>query len=108
MTLDRKEKLNQHSNNVNLHPVDVSYDLLKRYNDNVEFNPTDSDSSSERNKIKKVFYSFMKEAADAFNHNFVRNSNAFISNDGKIDPDFEFSWINDSYVKSQQKFQLGN
>lgn len=50
----------------------------------------------------------MKEAADAFNHNFVRNSNAFISNDGKIDPDFEFSWINDSYVKSQQKFQLGN
>ena len=50
----------------------------------------------------------MKEAADASNHNFVRNYNAFISNDGKIDPDFEFSWINDSYVKSQQKFQLGN
>ena len=88
-TLDRKEELNQYSNNLNLHPVDVSYDQLKKYNDNTDFNPADLDNSSERNKIKKVFYSFMKEAADASNHNLVRNSNAFISNDGKINPDFE-------------------
>ena len=88
-TLDRKKELNQYSNNINLHPVDVSDDLLKKYNDNIDFNPADLDNSSEKNKIKKVFYSFMKEAVDASNHNLVRNSNAFISNGGKIDPDFE-------------------
>ena len=48
----------------------------------------------------------MKEVAAASNHNLVRNSNAFITNSGKIDPDFEFSWINNSYAESQQKFQL--
>ena len=47
----------------------------------------------------------MKEVAAASNHNLVRNSNTFITNSGKIDPDFEFSWIN-SYAESQQKFQL--
>ena len=88
-TLDRKEELNQYSNNLNLHLVDVSYDQLKKYNDNIDFNPADLDNSSERNKTKKVFYSFMKEAADASNYNLVRNSNAFISNGGKINPDFE-------------------
>ena len=41
----------------------------------------------------------MKEAAAASNHNLVRNSNAFLANGRKIDPDFTFSWVNDSYAK---------
>ena len=49
----------------------------------------------------------MKEAADISNHNLVRNSNAFLSNGEKTDPEYELSWVNDSYVKSQEKFQLG-
>lgn len=49
----------------------------------------------------------MKEAAAASNHNLVRNSNAFLINRGKIDPDFIFSWVNDSYAEMQEKFQLG-
>ena len=48
----------------------------------------------------------MKEAAAASNHNLVRNSNAFLRNGRKIDPEFEFSWVNDSYSEMQQKFQL--
>ena len=106
-TLDRKEELNQYSNNVNVHPTDVSFDELKKLNDGIEFDPADLGNISKRNKIKKVFYSFMKEAADVSNHNLIRNSNAFLSNGGKIDPEFEFSWVNDSYVKTQEKFQLG-
>lgn len=106
LTLDRKEELDQYSNNANLHPGDVSYGDLKKYNDNVDFNPGNLDNSSERNEIKKAFCSFMKEAACASNHNLLRNSNAFISNGGKIDPDFELSWINNSYVKSKQNFNL--
>ena len=49
----------------------------------------------------------MKEAAVASNHNLVRNSNTFLTNGGKIGPEFEFSWVNDSYSEMQQKFQLG-
>ena len=46
----------------------------------------------------------MKEVASASNHNLVRNSN--VHNGGKIDPNFEFSWVNHSYTATQQKFQL--
>ena len=49
----------------------------------------------------------MKEVAGISNYNLVRNSNAYMSNGGKIDPDFPFSWVNNSYTESQQKFQLG-
>ena len=95
-TLDQKEELNQYSNNVNLHPIDVSYDQLKAYNNHEDFNHADLDHSSERNKIKKKFYSFMKEAS---NHNLIRNSNAFLSKGGKIDPEFEFYWVNDAFTE---------
>ena len=46
-TLDRKEELNQWSEHVNLHSIDVSYQ------------PEDLDNSSKRKKITKIFYSFM-------------------------------------------------
>ena len=106
-TLDRKEELNQYSENVNLHPIDVSYDQLKALTNNKDFNPAHLDNSSQQNKIRKTFYSFMKEAAGTSNNNLVRNSNTFLSNGGKIDPEFEFSWVNNSYSEMQQKFQLG-
>ena len=48
----------------------------------------------------------MKDAAAASNHNLVRNSNAFLTNSGKINPEFEFLWVNDSYSEMQKKFQL--
>ena len=105
-TFDRKEDIQQYSSNVNVHPIDVSYDQLKALNDHEDFSPADLDNSSSRNKITKIFYSFMNEVAAATNHNLVRNSNAFITNGGKADAHFEFSWVNDSYAQSQQKFQL--
>ena len=106
-TLDRKEELDQYSDNVNLHPIDVSFEQLMKLNDGNGFDSADLDNISKRNKTKKGFYSFMKESADISNHNLVRNSNAFLSNGEKTDPDYELSWVNNSYVKSQEKFQLG-
>ena len=79
-TLDHKEELNQWSEHVNLHPIDVSYEQLRALNGNQDFQPDDLDNSSKRNKITKIFYSFMKEVATASNHNLVRNSNAFFRN----------------------------
>ena len=106
-TLDRKECIQHYSNNFSTHSIDVTYDQLKALNDHENFAPADLDNSVSRNKIAKIFYSFMKEVASASNHNLVRNSNTFISNGGKIDSNFEFSWVNRSYAELQQKFQLG-
>ena len=39
-TLDHKEHIQQYNNNVNLHPVDVSYEQLKVLNNNKNFDPT--------------------------------------------------------------------
>ena len=103
-TLDCKKDIQQYSSNVNLHPIDVSYDQLKALNDHEDFSLTDLDNSISRNKITKIFYSFMKEVAAVSYQNLVRNSNAFITYGGKVDPDFKFSRVNDSYGQSQQKF----
>ena len=48
----------------------------------------------------------MKKVAEISNQNLVRNSDAYISNGGKFDPDNEFSWIDDSYEQRKEKFQL--
>ena len=89
--MGHKEDIQKYSSNVSLHPIDVSYDQLKALNDHDDFSPADLDNSNSRNKITTIFYFFMKEVAAASNHNLVRHSNAFITNDGKVDPDFEFS-----------------
>ena len=44
--------------------------------------------------------------AEASNQNLVRNSDAYISNGGKIDPDNECSCIDDSNRQGKDKFQL--
>ena len=64
-TLDRKEDIQQYSSNVNLHSIDVSYEQLKALDDHEDFSPADLDNSVSRNKIAKIFYSFMKEVEAA-------------------------------------------
>ena len=49
--LGRKEKLQQYNNNVNLHPIDVSYDHLKALNNHSDFNPADLENNSLRRDI---------------------------------------------------------
>ena len=54
-TLDRKEELDQYSNNVNLHPIDVSFEQLMKLNNGNVFDSADLDNISKRNKTKKGF-----------------------------------------------------
>ena len=49
----------------------------------------------------------MKKIAEISNQNLVRNSDAYLSSGGNVDPDNEFSWVDDSYKKRKDKFQLG-
>ena len=106
-TQDRKEGIQQYNDNVNLHPVDVGYEQIKVLNNNKDFDPSDLDNSAQRKDIVKIFYTFMKEVAGISNDNFVRNSNAYMSQGGKIDPEFQFSCIDNSIQEGQEKFQMG-
>ena len=100
-TLDRKEEIQHYNDDVNLHPVDVSYEQLKQTNNNKDIDPSELENSALRKGIVKVFYNIMKEVAGTSSHNLVRNSNAYMSQGGKIDPEFPFSWIDNSYQEAQ-------
>ena len=49
----------------------------------------------------------MKKIAEVSDKNLFRNSNDYISNGGKIDPDNKFSWTDNSYKQGKGRFQLG-
>ena len=53
------------------------------------------------------YYKIMKKIAEISNQNLVRNSDAYLSSSGKVDPDNGFSWVDDFYKKGKDKFQLG-
>lgn len=105
-TLDLKEKIIQFNDNVNLHPVDVGYDQLKEFNQENEFNPADLDNKDLRKDLTKLFYNYMKAVAEISNINLIRNSHAYISSGRKTDPDQEFSWVDNSQIELENKFQL--
>ena len=106
-TLDRKEDFLQCKEHVHLHPIDVSYDDLKDTHNGGEMNPALLDNKDLRKEVVGGYYKMMEKVAEISNQNLIRNSDAYISNGGKIDPDNEFSWIDDSFKQGKEKFQLG-
>ena len=101
-TLDRKEDFLQWKEHVHLHPIDASYDDLKALNDDEDVNPALLDHKELRTDVIGGYYKMMKKVAEISNQNLVRNSDAYISNGGKIDRDNEFSWIDDSYKQGKK------
>ena len=73
---------------------------------NEEINPALLENKNVRGTIIGGYYKIMKKIAEVSNQNLIRNSDAFISGGGKIDPENDFLWINDSYKLSKEKFQL--
>ena len=105
-TLDRKEDFLKYKYHVHMHPVDISYDDIIQMHNNEDANPALSDDKNSRNKVTGAYYKVMKKVSEISNQNLVRNSDAYISSGGKIDPDNEFCWIDDSYKQVKEKFQL--
>ena len=101
-----KKNIMQFKNNVHLHPIDVSYDDLKELNNNSDFDPFDLDNETSRQNLLPLFYKYMNSIAEISNHNLKRNPDAFLSSGGKIDPNTQFAWIDNSHVEAEQKFQL--
>ena len=104
--MGRKDDFLQWKEHVHLHPIDVSYDDLKAINNDGDMNPALLDNKKLREGVIGGYYKMIKKVTEISNQNFVRNSDAYISNGGIIDPDNEFSWINDSYKQGKEKFQL--
>ena len=105
-TLDRKEEFLQWKDNVHLHPIDVSLDDLKQETSLTSINPAILDVKVQRDSVVPGYYKIMKKIAELSNQNLIRNSDAFISSGGKIDTEKEFVWIDDSFKKGSDKFQL--
>ena len=96
----------QWKGHVHLHPIDVSYDDLKTLNNDGDMNPALLDHNELRKDVIGGYCKMMKKVAEVSNQNLICNSDAYISNGGKIDPDNKFSWIDDSYNQGKEKFQL--
>ena len=105
-TLDRKEDFLKWKDHANLHPIDLSFDDLTEITGNKEMNPSLLNNKDLRGEVVGAYYKLMKKIAKTSNQNLVQNSDAYISKGGKIDPDNEFSWTDDSYQLSNEKFQL--
>ena len=59
-----------------------------------------------RKNLTKLIYKYMKCVVEISSHNIVINSDAYMALGGQIDPDNEFSWIDNSYNEGKEKFQL--
>ena len=87
LTLDRKEDFLQWKDHVHLHPVDLNFDDIKVLTGYDEINPALLNVKNSREKIVSGYYKLMKQIAEVSNQNLVRNSDAYLSSDGKTDPD---------------------
>ena len=105
-TLDRKEEFLRYKDNVHLHPIDVNYEELRMLNEGNDMNPNLLENKALRKDVVLTDYKVMKKIAEFSNQSLIRNLDAYLTKRGKIDLDNEFQWIDDSYKKEQQKFQL--
>ena len=72
---------------MHLHPVDLNFDDIKVLTGYDEINPALLNVKNSREKIVSGYYKLMKQIAEVSNQNLVRNSDAYLSSDGKTDPD---------------------
>ena len=85
---DRKEKINQFKNNVQLFPLTVEYDQFTTFNkDKQQFFPQHLDSTDLqlRSVARKTVVNYMKEATNFSNSNLKRNVKSLLITDKTLD-----------------------
>ena len=69
--MDRKEKINQFSDNVNLNPIDCSLEFLSSFlSDKVDFL---NSSDAEKRDLQVGLYNFFRQMVETTNANLIRN-----------------------------------
>ena len=63
-TLDRKEEFLQWKDHVHLHPINVSYEELKKIHNDGDMNPVLLDNKELRRDITGGYYKMMKKIAE--------------------------------------------
>ena len=94
-----------YEDNVNLHPVNLTFDDIKQAAAESLMNPSMLNTDA-RDQVTGGYQKITNKIDEVSNQNLVRNSDAFISSGGKNDPDNEFCWIDDSQKTGKEKFQL--
>ena len=82
-TTDRKELVNQFKNNVQLHPIDCSYEKFREFSSSgSNFFPhhLDSDDKKEHKVAREIVVNFMKHIVNISNANLKRNRNCLVLN----------------------------
>ena len=82
----------QWKNHVHLHPIDVSYEELKKIHNDGDMNPALLDNKELRRDVMGGYYKMMTKIAETSNQNLVRPSDAYLSSSGKVHPDNEFTF----------------
>ena len=75
---NRKEKINQFRDNVNLNPIDDSFGFLNSFSpDKADFQPhlLNSSDPGKRDPQVELLYNFFTQMAEASNANLIRNAN---------------------------------
>ena len=78
-TTDRKESLNQHKRNVQLHPIMCNLLKFKEFSKtNNDFFPhhLESHDAKEQQMVREIMLNFMKHVATISNSNLNRNANS--------------------------------
>ena len=89
---DRKEKIKEKRDNVNLNPIDCSFDYLNSFSTSdkeVAFRPGLFDFANVELRIPQVelFYEFFRQMAETKNVNIVRNADFLLAMSNKDNGD---------------------
>ena len=63
---------------------------IKKIHNDGDLNPALLDNKELRRDVRGGYCQMMKKIAEISNQNLVRNSDAYLSGGGKVDPDSEF------------------
>ena len=100
---DRREEINQHKNNVALHPIDITVDFIESFSvEKASFKPDllNSSDEKERKPQTEMLYGLFKHIAMTSNQNLERNIAHLNISQGRN----EMEWSNSKFDSS--KFKL--
>ena len=100
---DRREEINQHKNNVALHPIDLTVDFIESFSaEKVSFQPDllNSSDEKERKPQTEMLYGLFKHIAMTSNENLERNIAHLNISQGR----HQMEWSNSKFDSS--KFKL--
>ena len=107
---DRKEKINQFRENVNLNPIDCSLEFLNSFSpDKVDFqpHPLNSIDLEKRDPQVELLYHFFRQMTETSNANLIRNADYLLASAKEKQDNREIVWVGPAKQRyDSTKFKL--